>query len=598
MERQGGFAPLGAYSMLGDCRGGALVAADGAIDWLAVPRLDAAPVCAALLDPEGGGAITLAPTVPHECSQRYVPGTMVLETTFRCADGVVRVTDSLNRSVTGVLPWTELARRIEASGGPVPMRWEVRPGHRLGNARPWAEHCGDDLVLHVGDILLGLVADGVGSPRLEHGDGGALVTGEFSIGGGDRALLALTAAAGEPLPFASAREIDGRLDTTAEAWQQWTARIDHDGPHPGAVRRSALALKALTVAPSDGMAAALTTSLPERIGGERNFDYRFGWVRDASFAIDAQSRLGLSEEVHGSLAWLLEAVRATAPQVRTMYTLDGAPASAEMTGLEELPGYRGSLPVYVGNAAAEQLQLGAYGDLVDAVWRHNDQGGCLDPASSTAVADVVDRVCDRWQSKDAGLWELGDDEHYTSSKIGCWVALDRAMRLAEAGQVASGHADRWRTEREAVHAWVDEHCWSETKQSYTFYAGTDKLDAAVLLAARTGFLAGDDPRLASTVAAIRAELGAGGPLLYRYSGMSEHEGAFVACSCWLAEALVALGQHEEAAQLLDELVKYRTETGLLTEQVDPGTGELLGNLPQGLSHLAFIGAATALARRR
>jgi len=164
--------------------------------------------------------------------------------------------------------------------------------------------------------------------------------------------------------------------------------------------------------------------------------------------------------------------------------------------------------------------------------------------------------------------------------------------------VASGHADRWRTEREAVHAWVDEHCWSETKQSYTFYAATDKLDAAVLLAARTGFLAGDDPRLASTVAAISAELGAGGPLLYRYSGMSEHEGAFVACSCWLAEALVALGQHEEAAQLLDELVKYRTETGLLTEQVDPGTGELLGNLPQGLSHLAFIGAATALARRR
>jgi GH15 family glucan-1,4-alpha-glucosidase len=598
MERKDGFAPLASYSLLGDCRSGALVAADGSVDWLAVPQVDDAPVCAALLDPDRGGAITLAPTVEHECTQRYLPDTMVLETTFKCADAVVRVTDSLNRSVTGPLPWAELARRVEVTGDPVPLRWELRPGHRLGTDRPWAERCGDTLVLHVGDVLLGLVVHGVGSLRVGHGDTGAQVTGEFTLGTGERALLGVTAVASGPLPFPTAADVDDRIDTTAQLWQQWSSRVRYEGPHADAVRRSALALKALTVAPSDGMAAALTTSLPEQIGGKRNFDYRFGWVRDASFAIDVQSRIGLTEEVHGSLAWLLGAVRETAPEVRTMYTVDGEPASAEMTGLEALPGYRGSTPVHVGNSAAEQLQMGAYGDLVDAVWRHIDQGGCLDPGSSAVVAEIVDAVCDGWQRKDAGLWELGDDEHYTSSKIGCWVALDRGVRLAEAGQLSAGHVERWRTEREAVHAWVDEHCWSATKQSYTFHAGTDKLDAAVLLAARTGFLDGDDPRLASTVDAVRAELGAGGALLYRYSGMADEEGAFLACSGWLVEALVAVGRREEAAEVLDQLLAHSTGTGLLTEQVDPASGELLGNLPQGLSHLAIIGAATSLAEAR
>lgn len=597
MDRQDGFAPLASYSMLGDCRAGALVATDGSIDWFAAPKLHRPPVCAALLDPEGGGAITLAPTVEHECSQRYLPDTMVLETTFRCADAVVRVTDSLNRSVTGPLPWSELARRVEVTGDPVPMRWEVRPGHRLGTERPWAERSHDTVVLHVGDLLLGLVTDGVGTPCVQHRAGGALVTGEFTIDNGQRALLAVTAVESAPLPLPPAREVDGRIDTTAELWQQWAGQVQHDGPLADAVRRSAITLKALTIAPTDGMAAALTTSLPEHIGGERNFDYRFGWVRDASFAIDAQFALGLTQEVHGSLSWLLRAVRATAPEVRTMYTIDGEPASAAMTGLEELPGYRGSTPVHLGNSAAEQLQTGAYGDLLDAVWRFVDQRGCLDPDSGQVVAAIVDRVCDLWQQKDSGLWELGDQEHYTSSKIGCWVALDRGVRLARAGQVPGQHADRWRTERDAVHAWVDQHCWSQTKSSYTFHAGTDELDCAVLLAARTGFLAGDDPRLASTVEAIRAELGAGEALLYRYSGMAGQEGAFLACSAWLVEALVAIGRHEEAEELLVELVRHSTGTGLMTEQADPGSGELLGNLPQGLTHLAVIGAATAVANR-
>jgi GH15 family glucan-1,4-alpha-glucosidase len=279
-----------------------------------------------------------------------------------------------------------------------------------------------------------------------------------------------------------------------------------------------------------------------------------------------------------------------------MYDIDGNPASGRMVSADPVPGYRGSLPVHVGNSAAEQLQLGAYGDFLEAVANYAERHGCLDPASATAIAEIVDEVCDRWQSKDSGLWELGDQEHYTSSKIGCWVALDRGVRLAEQGQVPGLRVDRWRRERDAVHAWVDRHCWSETKQSYTFHAGTDDLDAAVLLAARTGFLEGGDSRLATTVDAIRTELGAGGALLHRYSGMSEKEGAFLACSCWLVEALDAIGRREEAVGVLDEVVGYSGTTGLMTEEIDAATHELLGNIPQALSHLAVINAATRLAR--
>jgi GH15 family glucan-1,4-alpha-glucosidase len=234
---------------------------------------------------------------------------------------------------------------------------------------------------------------------------------------------------------------------------------------------------------------------------------------------------------------------------------------------------------------------------MDAVWRYSCEGGFLDEEHSTMLARMVDHACDLWRGQDSGIWELGDQEHYTISKLGCWVALDRAVRLAEAGHMPTGHLHRWQQERDAVRAFVDEHCWSEAKQSYTFYAGTDKLDASVLLAARTGFLDPDDPRLASTIEAIRADLSADGALLYRYSGMEEEEGAFLACSFWLVEALAISGERDQAARLFEQLLGYPGDTGLLSEEIDPKTGELLGNLPLGLSHLALIGAASTLAEK-
>lgn len=591
--RENGYLRLSSYGLLADGHAGALVAADGSVDWFAAPRLDAPPVCAALLDPDHGGAITLAPTVDYRATQRYIDDTMVLETTFCTESGTVVVTDALTVGAAGELPWRELARRVDVKSGHVPMRWQVRPGHRLGRARPWVHRRNGVPVFEAGQVQLAVLTDAVGTAQITDQEAGA----QFVARRGERALLAVIVTEREPLRLPKVAEVHARIDLTGDRWRRWSANISYDGPHPDAVRRSALTLKALTLAPYDGIAAALTTSLPEKVGGQRNFDYRFGWVRDASFALDAMIRLGLSEEVHAALSWLLRAVQHTAPDVRALYTLGGEPAPAEMTSHSDLPGYRGSSPVHVGNSAASQTQLGSFGDLMDAAWRYTTQDGYLDAASAASLAALADRTCDLWRGQDAGIWELGTNEHYTISKIGCWVALDRAIRLADAGQLTSLHVDRWRWERQAIRRWIERHCWSPAKQAFTFYAGTDELDAAVLLAARTGFLAGDDPRLSSTINAIRAELGAKGPLLYRYSGMAQQEGAFLACTFWLIEALTHAGRLDEAAAHLDDVMTYAGDTGLYSEEVDPDTGELLGNIPQALTHLALIGAATALARQ-
>jgi GH15 family glucan-1,4-alpha-glucosidase len=591
--RENGYLRLSSYGLLADGHAGALVAADGSVDWFAAPRLDAPPVCAALLDPDHGGAITLAPTVDYRATQRYIDDTIVLETTFRTESGTVVVTDALTVGAAGELPWRELARRVDVKSGHVPMRWQVRPGHRLGTARPWVHRRNGVPVFEAGQVQLAVLTDAVGTAQITDQAAGA----QFVARRGERALLAVIVTEREPLRLPEVAEVHARIDLTGDRWRRWSANISYDGPHPDAVRRSALTLKALTLAPYDGIAAALTTSLPEKVGGQRNFDYRFGWVRDASFALDAMIRLGLSEEVHAALSWLLRAVQHTAPDVRALYTLGGEPASAEMTSRSDLPGYRGSSPVHLGNSAASQTQLGSFGDLMDAAWRYTTQDGYLDAASAASLAALADRTCDLWRSQDAGIWELGTNEHYTISKIGCWVALDRAIRLADAGQLTSPHVDRWRWERQAIRRWIEQHCWSSAKQAFTFYAGTEELDAAVLLAARTGFLAGDDTRLSSSINAIRAELGAKGPLLYRYSGMAQQEGAFLACTFWLIEALTHAGRLDEAAAHLDDVMTYAGDTGLYSEEVDPDTGELLGNIPQALTHLALIGAATALARQ-
>ncbi len=582
--RQDGFVPLEAYAALGDGRNAALVASDGRIDWWAIPTLDSPPVCAAILDPEQGGHFLLAPEEDWKCSRRYLPRTNVLETEYVTQSGTVRVTETLNVGTAGRLPWTELARRIDGLSGEVPMRWELAPGERAHDARPWSADWQGTPILHVGDQSLGVIVDGGGTVEM----GPHRAAGRLRCRAGQRSLVAVVASDAEPLFVPSAESIQYRLDRTADHWRRWSDLVAPGDRWPDAVLRSALVLKTLLYEPSGAIAAAATMCLPELIGGDQNWDYRYAWVRDSSFTLDALIGLQLHEEVHHAVSWLLSALKRTAPDLPVFYRLDGTVPTDDESELD-LRGYRGSTPVRSGNRAAKQTQLGTFGDLFDTIHRYVAEGHVLDPRTSDVLGSLADRCCDTWTTADSGIWELPDLQHYTISKIGCWTALDRAARMAEAGHL-HGHssARRWRREAEEIKAWVDEHCWSKAKGSYSMHAGTDRLDAAVLLAGRTGFERGE--RLASTVEAVRDELGRG-PLVYRYSGQQGHEGCFVACTFWVIDALARLGRVDEAAALMEEALRLVNDVGLLSEEIDGKSGSFLGNLPQGLSHLALISAA-------
>lgn len=594
LARVDGFVPIEGYGAVGDGRSAALVAADGAIDWWAVPVMDSPPLFGAALDPGTGGQFPLHPAVPCRVERGYLPDTNVLETTFITDTGQVRVTDALNRNPDGLLAWTELVREVQAVRGEVPMRWRVAPGTQFHRTRPWAWRPGDSApagatpLLRIGDQMAALVTEGAGESHLDLGE----VSGEFTARPGSSALLALAVTDAEPVRVPSAGEIRRRLRATEESWRRWSASISYHGPDPNLVRRSALVLKMLVYAPTGAMIAAATTSLPEVIGGKRNFDYRYAWIRDTSFALEAMYRLGLDVEAHATLSWMLSAVAGTAPAIRPLYRLDGRVPTG-MTELD-LRGYRDTRPTFDGNNAFEQAQWGNFGDLLECVWLAVDRGGTvLDPQTARTLELLAVQVCDLWTLPDSGIWELGSKRHYTISKLGCWAALDKMIRLAGCGQVAARDVERWKAERAAIRAWVDEHCWSEVKRSYTFYAGSDELDASVLLAGRGGFCSGDDPRFTQTIDAIRTEL-AEGPLVYRFSAAREEENAFLACSFWLIDALVRSGRTGEALDVWKGATSRANDLGLLSEQFDPCDDEMRGNMPQALSHAALIGAACQL----
>lgn len=580
------FQPLANYALIGDRRAAALVGRNGSIDWFCTPSIASRSVFAALLDPARGGRFWLAPEEPYTSQHRYLPDTNVLETTFTTDGGTVRVTDSLNLDNGTQLPWRELARRIECDAGRVPMRWEVIPRFDYGDTAGVASRCGRAVCLaSEGGQTLVLTARGTGAPQL--GDGS--VSGFVILSEGERALLALLDVGDGPRVLISPEAVERRIDGTAADWRRFAAEIEYEGPWRDDVVRSALALELLADAPTGGIFAAATTSLPEQIGGSRNFDYRFCWLRDMSFTLDALLNLGLLEQAHASYLWLLGATARTHPRMQPFYTLDGGAHPLERT--LDLQGWCGSTPVRVGNGAAGQLQLGNYGDFLGATMHYLDRGHVLDPKTGARIADVAQLVCALWRHDDAGIWELHQHRPYTISKMSCWAALDRAIELAARGQVPAQHTDRWRRERDVIHRYVENECWSDRRRAYTFYAGTDELDASVAVATRLGYPAGEG-RLESTLAAVRSELGAG-PHLYRYSGQASQENCFVACGFWEAEALARLGRVDDAAALIDALVPHANSVGLWSEQIDPNSGDLLGNMPQALSHLALINAACA-----
>jgi GH15 family glucan-1,4-alpha-glucosidase len=583
VAREDGYAPIRDYAAIGDGRALALVARDGSIDWLALPWLDSRPVFARLLDARRGGTFELEPTVPAEITRRYLDDTNVLETSFTTDSGTVRVTDAVTLDHGGLLPWFELVRRVEGVAGAVPMRWglDPRPEDRI-------ERLHDTVLLRSSGRNVTLNLFDAGPARI----GGRAAEGTFETSPGSDSILVLRSTHDEPIPVPRRDWCARRIAETAEDWRRWLDEAGIEGPWETAVRRSILALRLLTHVATGAIAAAATTSLPERIGGDRNYDYRFAWVRDSAYTLDALINVGLLVQVHASIAWLLDAVGGTEPDVRPLYDLRGETVSGERE--LDLVGYRGSRPVREGNPAAEQLQLGCYGDLLETAELYVRADNLLDETSRDRLAGVIDHLCGIWQQKDAGIWELEELEHYTSSKISAWAALDRALRLVERGQLPADRARGWRNAAEELRGFVERECWSDERGAYVMYAGADKLDAAVLRGARLGFADPGSGRLAATIEAIRAELGAGGALLYRYSGQEEVEGAFVACSFWLADALARAGRLEEAHATMDSAVALANDVGLFAEEIDPATGAFLGNFPQGLSHLALINAAASI----
>ena len=587
MKRTDGFAPIGSYAAIGDGRTVALVAADGSVDFMSLPNLHSPTTFAAILDPESGGRFTLAPVGKYEAARQYVGRTNVLETTYRTGDGVVRVIEALTLQDGGLLPWVELARRIEGMEGSVPLEWRLEPRFDWGRQQPSIVRRGDLLVAEGAGLQLAVHSWGAGEVKAED----EALAGSFEIAAGSTALLALVAAHEQPLHAPRRDHVEARLESTGRVWERWLGMWAYDGPWQEEVARSALALKLLVFSPAGSIAAAPTTSLPEVVGGDKNYDYRYAWIRDSAFTLDALMRLGLPEQVQQSFAWLLGAARETAPDLRPFYDLGGGVPTRNET-LDHLRGYRDSRPVRYGNGASGQLQLGSWGDLLETADLYVSEGNALDRNSAKMLADCVDRVALLWLDEDSGMWELDEHRHYTSSKISVWTAFDRAIRLVENGHLSDRHLRQWREQHERIHEWIEDGCWSDELGAYRGWAEEESLDAGILRAVRMGYR--EPERLGRTVDTISERLAAAPGLLYRTTEHVGEEGAFVACSFWLVEALARLGRVDEACETMEQILPYANDLGLFSEEIDPESGELLGNFPQGLSHLALVNAAGAV----
>ena len=590
--RTDGFAPIGDYALVGDGRTAALIALDGGIDWLCLPDVDSPSVFARILDAERGGTFTLGPEEPFEAERRYVYATNLLDTTFRTATGTARVTDAMTLAdETGLSPMRELVRRVVGVSGEVAFAWRVEPRFDYAQSGATLGRRGGRHVAFCGKHALALATWGAGEEQRADG----AFAGRFVVRAGQSALLDLSASSGEPLVLAGRDDAERRLDRTARFWRRWSDRARYEGRWRDLVVRSALALKLLVYSPSGAVVAAPTTSLPEWIGGGRNWDYRFTWIRDAAFTVEALTQLGYDEDAEAFLWWLGHATALSHPELKVLYGVDGSFATDE----RELPlgGYRGSRPVRAGNAAAGQTQLDVYGAWFDSLWTYARATGALHATTGRSVAGIADWVAEHWRSADAGIWEVRSAQcHFVQSKAMCWVALDRACKLAERGLIPD-RSRRWRAEADAIRRFVDDHGWDEDRRSYVRAPELRELDASLLTLSLFEF---EDPgcaRIQGTVDALRREL-AEGPLVYRYrgtDGVEGEEGFFLTCSFWLAAALAKGGRVNEAIPLMDELAGLANDVGLYSEEI-ARDGTMLGNFPQGLVHLALINAALAVAR--
>jgi GH15 family glucan-1,4-alpha-glucosidase len=579
--------------LLGDTRTAALVDVRGRIVWLCLPHFDGEPVFGALVAGEGGGLFALGPADGAEVvRRRYRSGSTLLETTWRVGTAELSLTEGMVAEVEGSLfPTFCLVRRLEARGDAVDCVMCFDPRFGIERRRPRTRVTPAGLVCVDHGTALAFAADH--DLGLEPGP-----VVEFALEPGRPLTVVLTAAHRGPLTHLTPDAAWRALREDDARWQRWSAGIDYDGPFAPAVDRSLITLRLLTYSPSGAPVAAPTTSLPEQLGGRRNWDYRYAWPRDASIGIGAFLGAGVDQQARAFLYWLLHASRMDRPRLRALLTLHGRRVPPERE-IDEWPGYADSRPVRFGNDARDQHQLDNYGWVLDAMWLLARAGHGLYGETWRAAMAMADHVAGRWRQPDAGIWEVrGEPAHYVHSKLMAWLGLDRALRMADMHRTPAGHRARWAAERDAIASDVAANGIDPDRGNFVRAYGRRDVDAALLVLPLIGIEPPGSPRVVRTIEAVRRDLSAGGPLLYRYppgdDGLAGREGAFLPCSFWLAQALAATGAVDEAIGLVEQLVALTEPLGLYAEEADPATGELIGNYPQALTHATLVQAALAI----
>jgi len=586
------------YAIVGDTRSAALISRDGSVDWLCWPRFDSRSVFARILDCERGGYFSIKPSIAYKVTRRYIDGTNVLETTFDTDRGRVCVLDLMpalteDEKRSRLLPFRQLLRRVECVAGAVPMIAAYVPRPSYGKYAPALEHRRGDTVW---------CADGPEVWHLRSNETlrieGSTACAEFTIRAGERRHFALSYETHAPAIFANIGDsADEEIDLTIAFWRKWSGHLTYEGAHRESVLRSALTLKLLAYAPSGGIVAAPTTSLPEKIGGIRNWDYRFCWLRDAAFTVGALYDCGFNIEGGAFVDWLLYATRLTQPSLQILYDVFGESELPE-TQIDHLDGYRGSKPVRIGNDARKQFQLDVYGEVLGAVKEFSERGEAIYRDTRTLVKRLANLVVKRWREPDSGILEKRSGlRQHVHAKIMAWSALDCAEQLAEKG-VVKVDTTLWHRTKDEIKREVLAHGFNAKLNSFVAVYDGNELDSSLLYASLVGFLEGDDPRLLGTIDAIRNHLGHD-ELLYRYSqqtddGLPPGEGAFLACSFWLVEALAFAKKMDEAEDVFERMCRRANDVGLLSEECDVATGELVGNFPQALTHIGLMNAALCL----
>ena len=580
--------PIEDYALIGDGRTAALVGRDGSIDWLCVPRFDAPACFAALLGGPEHGRWQIAPDAPVQRTQRrYRARTLVLETDFETDRGVVRIIDCMPLSRNRC----DIVRIVECLRGEVALRMELVIRFDYGHVVPWVRKTNGRVLAIAGPDTLELSAS---VPT--HGEGMKTVA-SFTLRQGERAFFVLNHRASHE-PAQPPLDAQAALDATERAWFDWSARSRYGGRWPDAVMRSLITLKALIYEPTGGIVAAPTTSLPEQLGGVRNWDYRFCWLRDATFTLNALLLAGYTDEAVAWRKWLLRAVAGSAQDIQILYGVDGERRLPEVE-LGWLPGYNGAAPVRVGNAAIEQFQLDVYGEVMDMLHLARSVGLQPEPHVWQIQKALVDFVESHWREPDEGIWEIrGPRRHFTHSKVMAWVAVDRAVKAVERFGL-EGPVDKWRRLRDDIHAQVCTSGFDAQRGCFVQHYGSADLDASLLLIPLVGFLPPDDPRVRATIDAIRRELVVDGlviryPTAHGVDGLPPGEGAFLPCTFWLADSLAITGRVAEADEVFERLIGACNDVGLLSEEYDPRTRRMMGNFPQALTHMALVNTARLL----